>query len=307
MHSQDISHNLPTTGLFPWSKVVLCPWLPSLTPSQPPRADRFHSKKQPPPVPGGCSSLLTSGNQLWRRKMHQWWRQRWFSGELHSDLFASHLEVWKKTPLWKVSYEECSLFETSTTQTPTLSRIESLAVHINTFQAQIKKCKQNKKIYIYIIFSPIQRFQVSMQQILLNTDSLRSTLFKQLGQTGPCKGYCLFNTWGGDHGRHGTGGRWERERRKNEQEMGNGYALEKMGQLGHKRGELVDFIYWFLTFSFRFVLISPFPGPPKIEKPHSRGWGLIRPAQSLQSTPGWPVVACGGASQSFHRQAGPAD
>lgn len=75
-----------------------------------------------------------------------------------------------------MSYEECSLFETSTTQTPILSRIESLAVHINTFQAQIKKCKQNKKIYIYIIFSPIQRFQVSMQQILLNTDSEEHTV-----------------------------------------------------------------------------------------------------------------------------------
>lgn len=44
-----------------------------------------------------------------------------------------------------------------------------------------------------------------------------------------------------------------------------------------------------------------------VEKPHSGGQGLIRPAQSLQSTPGWPIVACGGASQSSHRQAGPAD
>lgn len=33
---------------------------------------------------------------------------------------------------------------------------------------------------------------------------------------------------------------------------GNGYALEKMGQLGHKQDELVDLIYWFLTFSFWF-------------------------------------------------------
>lgn len=205
MHSQDISHNLLTTGLFPWSKVVLCPWLPSLTPAQPPNADRSHSKKTASPSSWwllispdfGKPTLKEEDAPAVVAEMVFWRR--------HLDLFASHLEVWKKTPLWKVSYEECSLFETSTTQTPTLSRIESLAVHINTFQAQIKKCKQNKKIYIYIIFSPIQRFQVSMQQILLNTDSLRSTLFKQLGQTGPCKGYCLFNTWGGDHGRHGTG------------------------------------------------------------------------------------------------------
>lgn len=61
---------------------------------------------------------------------------------------------------------------------------------------------EQKKIYIYN-FSPIQRFQVSMQQILLNTESEEHTV--QLGQTGPCKGNCLLNTWGGDHGRHGKG------------------------------------------------------------------------------------------------------
>lgn len=38
--------------------------------------------------------------------------------------------------------------------------------------------------------------------------------------------------------------------RENEQDKGNGYALGKMGQLGHTHGELVDFIYCFLTFSF---------------------------------------------------------
>lgn len=57
----------------------------------------------------------------------------------------------------------------------------------------------------------------------------------------------------------------ERERgRENEQERGNGYVLGKMGKLGHTHGELVDFIYWFLTFSFWFffVFLSPqFPGP----------------------------------------------
>lgn len=61
---------------------------------------------------------------------------------------------------------------------------------------------EQKNIYIYN-FSPIQRFQVSMQQILLNTESEEHTV--HLGQTGPCKGYCLLNTWGGDHGRHGKG------------------------------------------------------------------------------------------------------
>lgn len=46
---------------------------------------------------------------------------------------------------------------------------------------------EQKNIYIYN-FSPIQRFQVSMQQILLNTESEEHTV--QLGQTGPSKGYC---------------------------------------------------------------------------------------------------------------------
>lgn len=80
------------------------------------------------------------------------------------------------------------------------------------------------------------------------------------------------------------------------------------GQPGHTHGELVDFIYWFLTFSFLIFLNSPpSPGPTMVEKPHRSGQGLFRPAQSLQSTPGWPIVACGGASQSSHRQAGPVD
>lgn len=119
----------------------------------------------------------------------------------------------KKTPLWKVSYEECSLFETSTTQTPILSRIESLAVHINTFQAQIKKCKQNKKIYIYIIFSPIQRFQVSMQQILLNTESEEHTVQtvgtnRSLRRLLPFKhmGWGWWTAWNGERRRRE--GRW---------------------------------------------------------------------------------------------------
>lgn len=75
-----------------------------------------------------------------------------------------------------MSYEECSLFETSTTQMPILSRIESLAVHINTFQAQIKKCKQNKKIYIYIIF-PLSKGFKSQCSKSFWTQNLRSTLF----------------------------------------------------------------------------------------------------------------------------------
>lgn len=144
---------------------------------------------------------------------------RWYSGEwMHFKLFSRYLlcvsglwvalflKIWKKLHLWKVSYEECSLFETSTTQTPILSRIESLAVHINTFQAQIKKCKQNKKIYIYIIF-PLSKGFKSQCSKSFWTQNLRSTLFKQLGQTSPCKGYCLWNTWGGNHGQQGKG-RW---------------------------------------------------------------------------------------------------
>lgn len=153
-----------------------------------------------------------------------------------------------------MSYEECSLFETSTTQTPILSRIESLAVHINTFQAQIKKCKQNKKIYIYIIF-PLSKGFKSQCSKSFWTQNMRSTLFKQLGRTGPCKGYCLLT--------HGVGimdgmewgkRRWgSRSGKENEQERGSRHVLGKMGQLGHTNGELMDFIYWFLTFSFWFL------------------------------------------------------
>lgn len=107
----------------------------------------------------------------------------------------------------------------------------------------------------------------------------------------------------------GRGGEEKGAGREDEQQRGNGYAL---GQLGHTHGELVDFIYWFLTFlsgSF-FVFVSPFTrsnNGKKKKKPYSSGCGPFRPAQSLQSTPGWPIVACGGASQSSHRQAGPAD
>lgn len=55
----------------------------------------------------------------------------------------------------------------------------------------------------------------------------------------------------------GRGGEEKGAGREDEQQRGNGYAL---GQLGHTHGELVDFIYWFLTFlsgSF-FVFVSPF-------------------------------------------------
>lgn len=84
---------------------------------------------------------------------------------------------------------------------------------------------------------------------------------------------------------------------------------KRLGQLGHTHGESVDFIYWYQHFlSGSFVFISPIPRSNNGRKtPQWWGVGLIRPAQSLQSTPGWPIVACGGASQNSHRQAGPAD
>lgn len=64
-------------------------------------------------------------------------------------------------------------------------------------------------------------------------------------------------------------------------------------------GELVDFIYWFLTFlSGSFLFSVSLPGPTMVKNPTGSGCGPFRPAQSLQSTPGWPI-ACGGASQSF--------
>jgi heme A synthase len=52
------------------------------------------------------------------------------------------------------------------------------------------------------------------------------------------------------------------EGEENEQKR-NRYALRKTGQLGHTHGELVDFIYWFLTFSFWFFLNSP---PPQVQQ-----------------------------------------
>lgn len=162
-----------------------------------------------------------------------------------------------------MSYEECALFETSTTQTPILSRIESLAVHINTFQAQIKKCKQNKKIYIYIIF-PLSKGFKSQCSKSFWTQNLRSTLFKQLGQTGPCKGYCLFNTWGGgimDGMERGE----EVKKREKEREMnrkgGTGMLWGKLGSWDtHMVSWWISFIgFWhFLSGSFFCFHFPPF-------------------------------------------------
>lgn len=194
-----------------------------------------------------------------------------------------------------MSYEECSLFETSTTQMPILSRIESLAVHINTFQAQIKKCKQNKKIYIYIIF-PLSKGFKSQCSKSFWTQNLRSTLFSWDKQV-PAKATAfLTQGWG-------SWTAWKRGKRMRKEQV----CTREDGQLGHTHGELVDFNYWILTFSFWIFLNPPSPSPTMVEKPHRSRQGLIRPAQSLQSTPGWPTVACGGASQSSHRQAGPVD
>lgn len=79
-------------------------------------------------------------------------------------------------------------------------------------------------------------------------------------------------------------------------------------QLGHTHSELVDFHLLFFDIFFLDLFKSPpSPGPPMVEKPHRSGQDLFRQVQSLQSTPGWPKVACGGASQSSHRQAGPVD
>lgn len=147
-----------------------------------------------------------------------------------------------------MSYEECSLFETSTTQMPILSRIESLAVHINTFQAQIKKCKQNKKyIYIYIIF-PLSKGFKSQCSKSFWTQNLRSTLFSWDKQV-LAKATAFFNTWGGE-----SWTEWKRERQEGK---GRGKRMRREqvctredGQLGHTHGELVNFIYWTLTFSF---------------------------------------------------------
>lgn len=136
-----------------------------------------------------------------------------------------------------------------------------------------------------------------MQQILLNTESEEHTV--QLGQTGPCKGYCLLNT--------GVGIMDGMEKEKGKRMRKEQVCTREDGQLGHTHGELVNFIYWILTFSFWIFLNPPSPSPTMVEKPHRSRQGLIRPAQSLQSTPGWPTVACGGASQSSHRQAGPVD
>lgn len=63
----------------------------------------------------------------------------------------------------------------------------------------------------------------------------------------------------------GGGGEEKGAGREDEQQRGNGYAL---GQLGHTHGELVDFIYWFLTFLSGSFLFSfpPLPGPTMVKK-----------------------------------------
>lgn len=166
------------------------------------------------------------------------------------------LKAWKKFPLWKVSYEECSLFETSTTQMPILSRIKSLAVHINTFQAQIKKCKQNKKIYIYIIF-PLSKGFKSQCSKSFNTESEEHTVQSWDKQV-PAKATALTRGVGTMDGiewaelRKRAWGEWTR--------VGTGMRWGRWGSWDIHMVKLVDFIYWFLTFSFWFfVLISPLP------------------------------------------------
>lgn len=73
---------------------------------------------------------------------------------------------------------------------------------------------EQKNIYIYN-FSPIQRFQVSMQQILLNIEYEEHTV-QTVGTNRSLQRLLPFNTWGGDHGWHGMGKEvrekeWERE------------------------------------------------------------------------------------------------
>lgn len=162
---------------------------------------------------------------------------------------------------------------------------------------------EQKNIYIYN-FSPIQRFQVSLQQILLNTESEEHTV-QSVGTNRSLQRLLPFETHGvglmdGTEGGRGEG-RWG-----DEQERAAGNALQKVGSRD-THGELMDFIYWFLTFFLSGSLFPPSLGPTVVEKSHRGGRGLLRPAQNLQSTPGWPIVACGGASRSFHRRAGPAD
>lgn len=108
---------------------------------------------------------------------------------------------------------------------------------------------------------------------------------------------------------------WNRERRGEGKGVGKRIGKEELvcaggnGQLGHTQ------VSWWISFivfdifsvSFLFVLISPLSRSINGRKLYSSDCGFIRPVQSLQSTLGWPIVACGGASQSSHRQAGPAD
>lgn len=203
-----------------------------------------------------------------------------------------------------MSYEECSLFETSTTQMPILSCIKSLAVHINTFQAQIKKCKQNKKIYIYIIF-PLSKGFKSQCSKSFWTQNLRSTLFSWDKQV-PAKATAFLTHEVGDHGRHGRGR--GKERGEEREWEGNRYALGKgRWAAGTRTWWVGEFYLLDCDIFFLDLLNPPSPGPTMVENPHRSRQSPIRPAQSLQSTPGWPIVACGGASQSSHRQAGPVD
>lgn len=72
-----------------------------------------------------------------------------------------------------------------------------------------------------------------MQQILLNTDSEEHTV-QTVGTNRSLQRLLPLNAWAGDHGRHGMGRGGEKtgEGRKNEQEKGNRYALEKVGAAG---------------------------------------------------------------------------
>lgn len=168
---------------------------------------------------------------------------------------------------------------------------------------------EQKNIYIYN-FSPIQRFQVSMQQILLNTESEEHTV-QTVGTNRSLQRLLPLLTHGaGVMDGMERGEEVKKEERKKREWAGKGeqVCIGEDGVAGTHTWWVGGFHLLFFDIFFLVLFkFPPSPGPTMVEKPHRGGQGLIRPAQSLQSTPGWPIVACGGASQSSHRQAGPAD
>lgn len=138
-----------------------------------------------------------------------------------------------------------------------------------------------QKKYIYIIF-PLSKCFKSQCSKSFWTQNMRSTLFKQLGQTGPCKGYCLLT--------HGVGimdgmkwgnRRWGKRRGKERMNRGGGASM-CWGKWGSWDTQMVS---WWIS----FIGFWHFPsGPFLIAPPFRSNNGRKAPQQWLGSWLGQP-------------------